>query len=315
MMIRKKEERVITNADDAKNVKGAWKVLIIDDDPNIHLVTKMALEYIVFEQRGIELISAFNTTEARQMIAFHKDIAIIFLEVALESENAGFELVHFIRKDIQNTAVRIILRVRQSSAMPENSVVENMDINDYKTKTELTTQKLFNLTITALRSYRDIRSALLTTKGIDIVLNASSELSKIKEAQLFLQNSLMHLGSLLYMERNTYDMRIAGFAVTPIGNTMPIVAAVGDYADLVDRELNSVLSDEQNGLIANCMKEGKCSYGGEYLIVPITPFEYSGCAFVMKLHREIDRFEHNIYEIFASNISALYTALLAKRVQ
>ncbi len=52
----------------------------------------------------------------------------------METENAGLEVAKNIREDLGNDMVRIILRTGQSGQAPENEVIVNYDINDYKEK-------------------------------------------------------------------------------------------------------------------------------------------------------------------------------------
>ncbi|MDF5739781.1 MULTISPECIES: trifunctional serine/threonine-protein kinase/ATP-binding protein/sensor histidine kinase [unclassified Nostoc] len=71
-------------------------------------------------------------------------------------ENAGLIVVKYIREELKNQIVRVILRTGQPGDAPEESVILNYDINDYKLKVELTRQKLITSVIAALRSYRDL---------------------------------------------------------------------------------------------------------------------------------------------------------------
>ncbi|MCF8483276.1 MAG: response regulator [Rhodospirillum sp.] len=133
-----------------------WKILIVDDDPEVHLITRTVLSKVRFKGRGLNLLSAHSAAEAKQVFAQHGDIAAILLDVVMESEDAGLRLVHYIREDLGNRATRIILRTGQPGQAPEREVIVNYDINDYKAKTELTAQKLFTTIVSALRAFDDI---------------------------------------------------------------------------------------------------------------------------------------------------------------
>jgi CheY-like chemotaxis protein len=134
---------------------GTWKVLIVDDEPEIHAVTKLALSDFVFQDKRLEFISAYNGKEAKQFFIEHKDIAVVLLDVVMETDDAGLKVAEFVRNEAMNNFTRIILRTGQPGQAPERDVIVNYDINDYKSKTELTSQKLFTVVIAALRSYRD----------------------------------------------------------------------------------------------------------------------------------------------------------------
>jgi CheY-like chemotaxis protein len=136
--------------------ENGWKVLIVDDEREVHAVTRLALMDLVFEGRGLKFLSAHSRDEAQTLIDQHDDIAIVLLDVVMETDDAGLKVAQYIREQADNHAARIVLRTGQPGQAPERSVVMNYDINDYKAKTELTAQKLFTCVMSALRSYRDI---------------------------------------------------------------------------------------------------------------------------------------------------------------
>jgi len=130
-----------------------WRVLVVDDDEEVHAVTRLALKGLQFAGRGVEILSAFSATAARAILATEDDIAMILLDVVMETDDAGLRLVRHIREELKNGNVRIVLRTGQPGQAPEDDVILRYDINDYKAKTELTVQKLFTTTVMALRAY------------------------------------------------------------------------------------------------------------------------------------------------------------------
>jgi signal transduction histidine kinase len=132
-----------------------WKVIIVDDDEAVHQATKLALKSLTFEDKSLIFTDAYSASEAKQLIAANPDTAFILLDVVMESLDAGLTLVKYIREELNNQRVRIILRTGQPGEAPEESVIIKYDINDYKLKVDLTRQKLITTAIAALRSYRD----------------------------------------------------------------------------------------------------------------------------------------------------------------
>lgn len=135
-----------------------WKILIVDDEEGIHGITRMIFRDYEFEQRPIELISAMSSAEAQEQLEKHPDIALILLDVVMETENAGLQLVETIRHQMSNRDVRIILRTGHPGYAPEAQVIIDYDINDYLSKAELSASRLLTSVIVALRSYRDIQN-------------------------------------------------------------------------------------------------------------------------------------------------------------
>ena len=97
----------------------AWKVMIVDDEEEVHNVTHMVLDDYSFEGRGVELISAYSGAETLELFRQHPDTAVILLDVVMETDQAGLEVTRIIRDEIKNRFVRIILRTGQPGQAPE----------------------------------------------------------------------------------------------------------------------------------------------------------------------------------------------------
>ncbi len=157
---------------ESKTIESSWKVLIVDDEIEIHHITKLALREFYFENKSINFVSAYSGKEAKEIIKENQDIALILLDVVMETEEAGLEVVKYIRDILDNKIVRIILRTGQPGQVPEDVVIVSYDINDYKTKTELTNKKLFTTVVTALRAFSSLNQ----------IESSKSELEKIAAA-------------------------------------------------------------------------------------------------------------------------------------
>lgn len=157
-----------------KPIEASWKILIVDDEIEIHNITKLALKEFTFENKLIKFISAYSGKEAKEMIQAHPDIALILLDVVMETEEAGLEVVKYIRDILDNQIVRIILRTGQPGQVPEDVVIVSYDINDYKTKTELTNKKLFTTVVTALRAFRSLTQIEASKSELEKIAAASA---------------------------------------------------------------------------------------------------------------------------------------------
>ena len=146
----------------------SWKILIVDDEVEVHDVTKLALSDFTFEGKALSFISAYSAEEAKQLIQAHPDTAIVFLDVVMESENAGLDVIKYVREELGNSLVRIILRTGQPGQAPENVVAVNYGIDDYKTKTELTARKLFITVVTALRAFSTLTQMLEFSRKLEL---------------------------------------------------------------------------------------------------------------------------------------------------
>ncbi|HEX7640684.1 MAG TPA: response regulator [Burkholderiaceae bacterium] len=135
-----------------------WQILIADDEDEVHQVTAVALADLAFKGRNLRFLHAHSGAEARAILSRNRDIALVLLDVVMEADDSGLRLVREIREELCNRRLRIVLRTGQPGQAPERDVVIQHDINDYKSKTELTRQKLMTCVISALRSFDDIVS-------------------------------------------------------------------------------------------------------------------------------------------------------------
>lgn len=166
--------------------KEVWKVLIVDDEQSVHSITNTVLNGITFDNKKLEFLSAYSGTQAREMMEAQSDIALILLDVVMENDNAGLEFVDYVRNELNNKFVRIVLRTGQPGYAPEKEVIDQYDINDYKEKTELTAQKLYTTVITSLRNYKDLKEL----ESEKIAISVPKENKMVFE---FAQNSLNKL--------------------------------------------------------------------------------------------------------------------------
>lgn len=191
------------------NAELPWRILIADDEEEVHLVTKVALADVVFKGRDLEFLHAHSASEARQILEANSDVAIILLDVVMEADDAGLRLVREIREQLGNKRLRIVLRTGQPGQAPEREVIIDHDINDYKSKTELTRQKLLTCVVAALRSFNDIMSLERSLQGLELEVLCTNISAGLANVQLY--ESLVELSRDLESQviERTRDLSIA----------------------------------------------------------------------------------------------------------
>jgi len=194
------EEEPSSNGSEFENQikfnKLPWKIGIIDDEPQVHEVTKLALRDVNLYGRELKFYSAFSGEEGEKLIRAHPDMALVLLDVVMETNDAGLKLVDKIRQSINNHTIQIVLRTGQAGYAPEEEVITRYEINSYKTKSELTRSKLFNAVATGLRSYQQLHAIEKSRKGLRSIIKASATLMQERSVHEFSHGVLTQIDAL-----------------------------------------------------------------------------------------------------------------------
>jgi len=203
-----------------------WKVLIVDDEPLVHQVTKSVLTNITIDGRKVEFLSAYNAQETMGIMRRHDDIAVIFLDVVMETPDAGLTICRDIREKLNNDAVQIILRTGQPGSNPENDIVLKYKINGYKDKTELSAQKLFTCLVSALRSYQDLVNIKKSSVGLSKVIAATQQLNQNNSVPLFMDGVLSQVVTLIDNCKHSFVFEVNSPIERP--ETVRIISSFGE---------------------------------------------------------------------------------------
>ncbi|MGO2130994.1 MAG: bifunctional diguanylate cyclase/phosphodiesterase [Pseudoalteromonas prydzensis] len=176
---------------------GYWDILIVDDDPEIHTVTELALSGVEFWGKTLRFHHAYSGVEAVEVLANTNNVSVLLLDVVMESDDAGLKVVKEVRDTLQNHNVRIILRTGQPGYAPEEKVIREYDINDYKTKTELTRSKLVTSLVTAIRSYEQVCQLEYQSKALNNILLASKAILGFTDIKAFTMAVIKQLSVIL----------------------------------------------------------------------------------------------------------------------
>ena len=211
-----------------------WKLLIVDDDKEVHTLTKLALCQFTFDCKAIDFLSAYSTTEGKKLLLDNMDTAVVLLSIIIDKEDSALQMAHYIRTKLNNHLMRIIFRTNQPNQAPKHKVVVEYDINDYKDKTELTTQKLHTTVVTALRSFRDMSIVEVNRRSVKRIIESSASMFELQSISEFTSRVLAQLMSLLHINPSTLYCDASSLAVTKVTqHDFKVLAATGNYESLV----------------------------------------------------------------------------------
>jgi response regulator RpfG family c-di-GMP phosphodiesterase len=289
-----------------KQPSPSWKVLIVDDEPGVHDVTVFALEDVRFENRSIEFLHAYSAAEARDVLESHGDVAVILLDVVMETDQAGLQFAKQLREELNNPFSRVILRTGQPGQAPERQVILDYDINDYREKTELSSKKLFTAVITALRSYRDITALDKNGRGLEHVIVSSGALYQTQSREQFMSSILSQLGTLLNLGGDAFYSRGFGFAGDERDRVedQRIVAGTGDFESAANRRLKEVVDAATLDAIDEACRTRRCVYRGNKVVIDLQARDgCDGIIFFDGCRRQLDDVDKRLIEIFTSHSS------------
>lgn len=280
-----------------------WKVLVVDDDPEVYNITSLVLKDVEFKDRPLKLFPAQSSIEARRLLEKEKDVAVVLLDVVMETENAGLNFVRTIREELNNPQVRIILRTGQPGQAPERDVIVNYDINDYRAKTEMTSQKLFSSIISALRSYEDIVALTQSRRGLEMILNATSSLFQKRRLADFAAGVLTQLEAMIGSPggNGIICVRLGDMDGTDI-ETPHILAGSGGYAAL-GGPLDEKIDGRARASIERCLENrANDFYEGGATVYIRTPNDRE-MAVHLDNSRRLSDMEIKMLDLFARKIA------------
>ncbi|MFA5902814.1 MAG: HD domain-containing phosphohydrolase [Desulfobacula sp.] len=283
------------------NKEKPWKILIVDDEEDIHEITRITLRKYSFENRDLELLSAYCEDDVRMAFKQNEDIALVLLDVVMEKEDTGLCLVEYIRKDLNNSSVRIVLRTGQPGKAPEQEVIRKYDINDYKTKPEFTAQKLFTTVTACLRAYENLKTIEKNNEGLESVIRSSAEVFKNQSFSQFGENVLLHLFQFLHLDNNSaFD---CGYLIGMPNSSVVLMAGSGRYKNEIGRTLDESMPEF---VIENYQRfekiGGESTLGNEYVGVFKTMEGFGSILYLNGWDRLSD-IEKKLIRIYANNIA------------
>ncbi|WP_421864167.1 bifunctional diguanylate cyclase/phosphodiesterase [Motiliproteus sp.] len=279
-----------------------WRILIADDDETVHSSTLYALGNVTILDRRLEFLHAYSAAEARHLLEQHSDIAAVLLDVVMERDDAGLKLVQQIREELKLEDVRLILRTGQPGYAPEIDVIRDYDINDYKTKAELTRTKLYTTLTAALRSYLQIRTINTNRKGLDLIVSSSATLIATHNLRDFADAVITQISTLLGYEADGVACARLSDPVTTSSSDC-IVAATGQYRNTLDQTVEQLSNEPMRNALQRAfeLRQHRFDEDGITLFFPCSTGR-DMCLYLQTIQLPDTHFRA-LLEVFCSNIS------------
>jgi diguanylate cyclase (GGDEF)-like protein len=284
----------------AAPAKGGWKVLIVDDDQDVHQATEFALANTPILGRPLIFIHAYSADQAVQKLRLEKDIAVILLDVVMEREDAGLQLVRIIREDLKISEARIILRTGQPGYAPELDAIRDYDINDYKTKSELSRNRLYTALTAAIRSYDQIHAINASRRGLGMIIRASAELMARHGIQEFAAGIITQIAGLLGLAPEGVVC-----AHEPDSNCdhALIIAAAGHFAHCIEQPLSALNKPSVAAAITTALRERRSVFGADSTTLYFPGDSGRDMAAYLETGAPLNEVDFQLLEVFCTNIA------------
>lgn len=294
-----------------KNQK-LWRILIIDDDESVHQVTKLVLSGVEIEHRQLDITSAYSSAEAKSILQNDDTFCMAFVDVVMETDSAGLELVKWIREVHKNQAIRLVLRTGQPGSAPEAKVIKEFDINDYKEKTELTANKMLTTVYASIRAYRDIITIKHSLDAFKKLIEATHDLLKMDQLKSFGSAALNHLltlmnvdSSALYIARTQTD-----FAKV---STSSILACTGKYVCESDSLELSNIDLKVKKIIQQVFLDKKHYNDNSCFVGYYKASMNSSSVLYVEFEDDNEHFKASLAELFATNVALILESLIKQQ--
>ena len=278
-----------------------WRIMIIDDDADVHSATTFALGNLEMQNRPLEFLHAYSAAEARELLKDEQDIAVILLDVVMEQEDAGLLLVRHIREVLGMSEARIILRTGQPGYAPEIDAIRDFDINDYKTKSELTRIKLFTTVTAAIRSYEQIRAINASRRGLDLIVRASTALMAQHGLENFAAGVITQIAGLLSLQPE--GLLCAQEDQQGDTSSLIVIAAAGHYRDLINKPISAVHDKRIQAALLEAIQARRNVYGADYTSLYFVGNAGRHFTAFLNTGTELSEIDRRLLEVFCSNIS------------
>ena len=297
-----------TDQTDARRPVNAlpWKLLVVDDDPEVHSVTRFVLNDLCIFGRPLRLLHAHSAREARELLGHHPDVAVALLDVVMETEQSGLDLVGYIRNTLGLAECRIILRTGQPGYAPELTVIHQYDINDYRTKAELTHTRLITMVSAALRAYDQLHVIAENRRGLELIIRAASDLMERHALSSFAEGLLTQLAALLNLSLDGLVCTQRGSPFGVDSDRCYVVGAAGQYAPYIAQPLARLPNPQIVSAILESVANHQHVFAADYTVLYLKAAPDQEAAIFLNSGHELAALDRALVEVFAANIAACF---------
>lgn len=282
----------------------SFTVLSVDDDPAFQQSLRMALSDFRFNDSPLRLLTASSASEAQELMATHPDISAILLDVVMESDDAGLQLVRAVREQLGNSEVRIVLVTGQPGMAPLRKTLQQLDISEYWLKTDLYRERLQGIVTGSLRTWSEIHALARAKRGLQHIVQAGARLAGLRDPDGFSRQLLRELAALLEVPLDgLVCVHDGGLDIPP--SDAVVTAADGCFTALEGRTVQDIDDPMVRDLLLDAFSR-RASIGmpssqvlfldGDGTVPPMAVY--------LATERSLDTEDHELLQVFVTHANA-----------
>ena len=280
-----------------------WRVLVVDDDEDVHESTAFGLRGMEIEGRPLQLLHAYSGADAIALLQRESDIAVILLDVVMETENAGLDTVERIRGELGLQHVRIVLRTGQPGHAPEIETIRRYDINDYKTKSELTRVKLYTALTATIRSYDQLLRLDSSRRGLEKIIEASNQFLAEQGLRTFAEGVITQIASLIGVQAEGLVCAAGKPGLQDEGAHYTVIAAAGAFAACMEQRIDDIEDPLVAASLAQALAQRRSLLESDHLTLFFPGREGHDFAAFVRTAKPLRAVDTRLLEVFCTNIA------------
>ena len=285
-----------------------WKVLIVDDDPVIHQATVAALGETPVHERPLRFLHAFDAEQAIALLREHADIAVVLLDAGdnAADQRAAIKLARTLRGELGRSELHIVLRGKDDGNAPSIDSIREGDINDYKTRAELSRGGLYATLTTAVRGYAQLHAFNVGRRGLDQIIEASGRMLTRPGRAQFAAAIVSEVAKLLELKAEGFvcARQPTGDAAGDGVDALQLIAAAGRYAPFIDQPATALGNPALVALLERVCAERGNAFGDQSCVLFFAGEAGNDLIAYVDTAHPLDEVNRRLLEVFVANIAS-----------
>ncbi|MBJ7556021.1 EAL domain-containing protein [Marinomonas spartinae] len=220
-----------------------YKVLSVEDDLDYQAALLTPMSSLKFNGKGVQILTANSAVSAATLLAQHSDISVILLDVVMETDTAGLCLVNTIRQELGNHLVRVVLLTGQPGMAPVKDIMNEYDIDDCWSKSELTHDHLQTIILSNLRTWHHLNTLREARQGLQFLVESTQRLAKRQDMIPYIQSVQKEITQLFPCHKGCV------VCASNVKNRLHldqalVIAACGEFESFLHQPLNRISQNE-----------------------------------------------------------------------